>query len=132
MDYELFAYPNSIIDAYNRTIDSTHLFFKVKPENKFGNLILHYEKEKAVPHILHLIKNGAVLEEIYITEKTKTINFPNLTTGNYSLKSISDANNNSVWDTGNYLNSQQPEKVKLYEDKIEVKAGWDVDLTWKN
>ena len=131
VDYELFAYPNAFVDAYERTIDSTHLFFKVKPENKFGNLILHYEKESSVPHLLHLIKNGTVLEEIYITEKTKTINFKNLATGNYLLKSIFDANKNNIWDTGNYLNNKQPEKVKLYEGKIEIKAGWDVDLTWK-
>ena len=132
VDYELFAYPNAFIDAYSRTIDSTHLFFKVKPENKFGNLILHYQKETELPHILHLIKNGTVLEEIYIVEKTKTLTFSNLSVGNYTLKTIFDANNNKNWDTGNYLNILQPEKVKLFEDKIEIKAGWDVDLTWKN
>jgi len=132
VDYELFAYPNAFVDAYNRTIDSTHLFFKVIPENKFGNLVLHYEKETTFPHILHLMKNGKVLKEIYVETSTKEISFPNLATGNYSLKSIFDVNNNKTWDTGNYLNNLQPEKVKLFEDKIEIKAGWDVDLTWKN
>ena len=78
------------------------------------------------------MKNGKVLKEIYVETSTKEISFPNLATGNYSLKSIFDVNNNKTWDTGNYLNNLQPEKVKLFEDKIEIKAGWDVDLTWKN
>ncbi len=131
VDYELFAVPHSIVDIYNRTIDSTHLFFKIKPQNKYGNLILHYEQKTDIPHIIHLIKNGKVMEEIVVSEKTKTLNFKNLPTGNYTLKSIFDSNRNAYWDTGNYLKNKQPEKVILYEGEIKIKAGWDVDLIWK-
>lgn len=132
MNYDLYLYPNSIKDIYNKVTDSAHLIFSIIPTNEYGSIILHYEKGIDHQQIIQLIQKGKVLEEYIIDSKTTTIEFKHLSPGDYKLKAINDANNNNRWDTGDYLLKTQPELVKLFEDKINLKAGWDLDLTWKN
>ena len=133
VDYELYLYPNLVIDRYDTGNDSAHLFFSIIPMNKYGNIVLHYEREvNKNQQIIQLLKDNIVLEEHIVDSKTKTFEFRDLAPGNYQLKAINDSNNNGKWDTGDYLLRNQPELVKLFEDKIDLKAGWDLDLTWLN
>ena len=39
-------------------------------------------------------------------------------------------NGNGKWDPGKYLQHRQPEKVIIYDEKVEVKANWDLELVW--
>jgi hypothetical protein len=43
---------------------------------------------------------------------------------------VVDANGNGKWDPGKYLQHRQPEKVIIYDEKVEVKANWDLELVW--
>ena len=133
INYELYLYPNAVTDLYSKVNDSAHLFFNIIPMNKYGNIILRYERElNENQQIIQLIKEGIVLEEHFIKRNAEFLEFKNLLPGNYKLKIIEDINNNGRWDTGDYLLRKQPELVKLFEDEINLKAGWDLDLTWKN
>ena len=40
-------------------------------------------------------------------------------------------NKNGKWDTGNYLQKIQPEKVIYYDGSINIRSNWDLDLEWK-
>ena len=48
----------------------------------------------------------------------------------YRLKVVEDINSNTEWDTGNYFQKSQPEKVLYYPEPITVRANWDVDVAW--
>ena len=132
-EYELLINPNAFEDHYNTVNDSAHLFFSIVPAKLYGNIVLHYERsQEDNQHLVQLTQDNVVLEEFVVKEKLATIKFENLPAGSYQLKVINDKNNNGKWDTGDYLTRKQPELVQVFEDKIELKAGWDLDLTWKN
>ena len=42
---------------------------------------------------------------------------------------IEDLNKNDIWDTGNYLNKVQPEKVYYSNFELDVRANWDFNET---
>ena len=132
-NYSITILPNAFEDLYGRTNDTINLFFTTIPANQYGSLILNYEKENnETQHIIQLVKDDKVINESIVNQGKETIEYKNLMPGNYQLKTIEDQNNNGKWDTGNYLLRKQPELVKLFEDKIDLKGGWDLDLTWKN
>lgn len=132
INYELHALPNAFKGLYGAINDSVHIFFSLIPSNKYGNLILNYEHQDSNQHIIYLMKEDKVLKEIMVNTKAKKIEFKNLEPGAYQLKAIVDTNKNKRWDAGSYAKKLFSEKVYLFEEKIELKAGWDLDLTWKN
>ena len=73
-------------------------------------------------------------ENIYretILDAGQTINYDYLHPQQYKLKLIYDDNKNGKWDTGNYLQKVQPEKVIYYTGTITIRSNWDLDLEWK-
>ena len=50
--------------------------------------------------------------------------------GSYYLRLWVDANRNGKWDTGNVLDSIQPEEVYYYSKRLDLKANWDVENNW--
>jgi len=45
----------------------------------------------------------------------------------YSLRVIVDDNKNNKWDTGDFLNKIQPERIIYLPQKIELRANWTVN-----
>ncbi|MCT4581872.1 MAG: Ig-like domain-containing protein [Flavobacteriales bacterium] len=132
VSYEMWAYPNAFKGYYGATNDTIHLYFNLIPSNKYGQLILNYERQDKQQHIIQLLKNETVLEEVLVLDAKKEVVFKDLTPGAYQLRVVVDQNKNARWDPGVYSKKVFPEPVFLFEDKIELKAGWDLDLTWKN
>ena len=91
-----------------------NVFFKVNVQNDaYVELLGSGEKVlRTVP-----VKNG-------------TFELLNVTPGQYYLRLTIDANGNGKWDTGNYLDHQQPEEVYYYPKKLRLRANWDLDENW--
>ena len=51
----------------------------------------------------------------YIVEDDKTLPFPYLKAGKYSIRITEDLNRNGIVDTGILLEHKQPEKVRFYK-----------------
>jgi hypothetical protein len=50
--------------------------------------------------------------------------------GEYEIRILYDANDNGVWDGGQFFGKhQQPEKVQSVRKKLTVKANWDNEVT---
>ena len=62
--------------------------------------------------------------------KRQTYSFDLIRPGKYSFRLIEDLNENSRWDTGNYLKKIKPEPVYYYKGEIEVRANWDLNETF--
>jgi len=55
--------------------------------------------------------------------------FDDLTPWRYRIVAIVDANRNGLWDTGNFTERLQPERVVTYPQTIEAKPGWEQEIT---
>ena len=78
--------------------------------------------------IFQLLQNNKVVREIYFSNKPYLID--SIVPGEYQLKYITDNNQDSVWNTGNWENKIQPEKVYNYPSEITIRSNWDLELEW--
>lgn len=78
--------------------------------------------------IFQLLQEEKVIREAYFTDRPYIID--NIVAGRYNLKYIEDANQDSVWTTGNWHNKLQPEKVVNYPEEIIIRFNWDLNLDW--
>ncbi|MDE6197802.1 MAG: hypothetical protein K2F91_08060 [Muribaculaceae bacterium] len=50
--------------------------------------------------------------------------------GTYYARLFIDSTPNGKWDTGNPVDSTQPEEVYYFAKKLELKKNWDIEQTW--
>ena len=126
MNYKLDVFPKGIIDLYKTTNDTLNYQLKTLTIEDYGNIILDLKKETVDPVIIQLLDNGEVVKTKYIATSQKVV-FELLTPKKYTVRAIIDNNNNKVWDTGNFLLKQQPEKIIYFEKVFELRANWDMN-----
>ena len=76
------------------------------------------------PVIIQLIETNDKTVAQEIKSNSETISFKYLTPKKYKIRIIYDTNNNGKWDTGSYLQKQQPEPVDYFSEIQEVRANW--------
>lgn len=115
----------SIYGRHNDTYESS---FQIKKKEEYGHLYINIEgvTEPAFVELLNAddqpvrkgkVKDGGVL-------------FTNLQPEKYYARLIVDANENGIWDTGNYAEKKQPEIV-YYSPKVYVmRENWEIEETW--
>ncbi|MDR2423344.1 MAG: Ig-like domain-containing protein [Prevotellaceae bacterium] len=125
--YEITIMPEAFVDIYSITNDTITKVFETADPEKFGELTLELHNNHAnKQYIAQLIKDKRIVQERPLT--TKTV-FRYLAAGEYSMRMIEDANANGKWDTGNYLEKRQAERVVFLfsgvNDALEVKTNWE-------
>jgi hypothetical protein len=96
----------------------------------FGNLSLTLEGPVVYPLIVQLTdEKGATKKELFAMKPT-VFEFSNIEPGKYLIRVIFDGNGNQKWDTGNYLQKIQPERVVYYPNPVEVRANWEMEQTF--
>ncbi|MCU0433711.1 MAG: Ig-like domain-containing protein [Bacteroidia bacterium] len=130
--YKLVVLPNTITDWFGqRNKDTLTLNFRPKTPDDCGNLKVTTKNFKPGNYILQLLnEKGAVVSESKIAGD-QSITFNYLYPGQYSLRLITDSNQNGRYDSGNYFEHRQPEIVKIYGGSVKIRAGWDLDVDWK-
>jgi hypothetical protein len=125
--YHFCAYPGAFIDYYDATNDSLETEFSVREEEYYGSLIVKPDTV-LMPMIFQLLNtNDELLEEQLVNEKQE-LTFDFLEPSNYKLKLVYDRNANGEWDTGDYSEDKQPEKVQYYEGDINIRANWELGI----
>lgn len=124
--YKLFLEPGAFHDIYNKTNDSININFQVNKEDYYGSVVLNISGVEA-PGILQLIKGkNNVIRNIPVLEDGE-FRINRLEPSGYLFRYIFDSNNNGKWDTGNYLQKIQPEKVKYFkQEEVKVKSNWEI------
>lgn len=129
-DYTLLIPANTMTDIYGLHNDTIIHSFKTKSTEDYGVIYLSLSPNFEEEYILQLYKDKKL-----ISQKTKVgalkLTYDYLLPGAYKLKLIVDANKNGKWDTGNYLNKKQPERVILYQKEITIRANWDNEINWR-
>ncbi|MCG2460140.1 Ig-like domain-containing protein [Flavobacteriaceae bacterium F89] len=128
--YNMELLPGAIEDFFGTQNDSLTTSLSTGSYADFGNLKLTVEGGIEFPVIAQLTdEKGELKREIQTGDKSE-YEFNNLKPGKYVFRIIFDSNGNGKWDTGNYLERKQPEKVTYFPDVIELRANWEKNQTF--
>ena len=128
--YTMLIPKGKIVDIYGATNDSISLKTKVNTPNDYGAITINLLPATDVtPYIIQLLteKDNVVSEKVYAGE---SVTFSNITPGKYKVRLIVDANANGEWDTGNYWQHLQPEKVYYFPKTLELRNNWEMEETF--
>lgn len=122
--------PDSVFYSFRGyTNDVTKLSFSIADYNEFGNIYITVMIPDDIPQaIVYLTDENDKIKDTRIVRENGEIAFEFLKPGKYKLKAILDKDGNGIWSPGNYLRKIQPEKVIIYNNVLEIKANWDIDL----
>lgn len=129
--YRITALPGAFTDMYAHSNDTLNFRLSTKAYTDYGNLYINLTNVKSFPVILQLLNaKDEVQKEIYHTQADgNQFDFININPSTYYIRVIYDANQNGVWDTGNFLKKQQPEESFIFKKPIEIRANWDYTET---
>lgn len=117
-----------IYSVYDRWNDTYSGQIKFKGEEEYGHLYININDVEPPAFVELLGANDEPLRQA--TMKDGGVLFMNLKPGKYYARLIQDENENGVWDTGNYAEKRQPEKVWYYPGLFDVMANWQLEETW--
>lgn len=124
--YTITALPGAMTDFFGAINDSLSFTTNTKELSDYGNIRFTLTNAKNFPYIIQLTDlKGEVIQERYTTSET-VFDFNTLKPATYLIQIIEDKNGNKVYDTGNYLEKRQPEKVIHFGEDIEVNASWSL------
>jgi hypothetical protein len=86
---------------------------------------------KAGHYIFQLLKADN-LAKAYEQKSTGPCYFKNVEPGTYILRVIVDTNENGYWDIGDFKTKKKPEGVYFFENKIKLKANFQLTDLWIN
>lgn len=132
--YKLIVPEGIVRDIYGQRNDSIQLNFSTSSADEYGSIQLDFIAANKVPYILQLEQKKANkynLIETYKLHSDTLLLIENLTTGDYRIKAIADANGNGKWDTGNYAEKRQAESVFYLPKTLKVKAMWKTEEQWQ-
>lgn len=131
--YALQLLPNAvktIFDVYNK--DTITLGFSTAKTTNFGNLNIAYDFSKTGSSgIFQIFLGDKLIDEMLVNKEPGSVKIEGGKPGEYRLKYILDENNDGEWTPGNYWTKTQPEKVFWYNQKITLRANWDLDVDWE-
>ncbi|MEQ8419412.1 MAG: Ig-like domain-containing protein [Arenibacter algicola] len=129
-NYDLELLPGAVVDFFETENDTISIKLSTKSYADFGNLRLTLDGAVNYPLIVQLTdEKGATVKELFANEE-KVFEFTNIKPAKYLIRVIFDSNGNQKWDTGNYLQRIQPEKVTYYPNVLEVRANWELEQTF--
>ena len=104
--------------------------FHYLKDDEYGNIYITVVPPKGMRQVVIQLtdENGKVLKQECITQEQEVM-FEYLMPAKYKLRAILDADGNGKWSTGNYRRHVQPETIIDYKNVLEIRAGWDVDLS---
>ena len=130
-NYSLLIPDSCVYDRFGTSHDTLNFSMNTTRQEDFGSLKISYKlPDFGYPYLWQLKMGEKVVDERSIQSNGDII-YRYLTTGEYSVKLLHDANANGIWDTGYYPGKRQPEKVSFYNEKIEIRSNWETEVEWR-
>ncbi len=130
-DYQLKIVPKAFVDYRGLINDTLKMDFTTTDNTLYGDIILNIKGLSGVQKIIQLLDNGDKVLQTKFVNQQKQIHFEHLKVSKYRIKLIEDRNANKKWDSGNYEEQRQAEKVKFFPNTIETKQNWTLELDWE-
>jgi len=125
--YEITLLPNALIDFWGNTNDTLVYRASTKKIEDYGNIFLRVLHQSSHSYIIELLKNDKVVRRYDSPVEGNYYKFELIDPGKYIVRLIEDVNENKQWDTGNYIQKIQPEKVIYFWKEIDLRANWDMN-----
>lgn len=128
--YQVQLLPGALTDFFDRKNDTIRFGLATRLKSDYGTLNLTLNNVARFPVIVQLVDDKyRVVAEEYLTEN-KNVFFEAINPGKYFMRIIYDDNKNKMWDSGNFLNRVEAEKIIYYPKQIEVRANWSLNETF--
>lgn len=127
--FELTVPAGAMTDIYGNINDSVKQTFNIQANDFYGSVIMNISGVSSQGIVQLMDAKNKLLQEIRINADT-TLNIGYLKPGKYSFRLFYDNNGNGVWDTGNFRERRQPERMFYFRGEIEAKSGWDIEYGW--
>lgn len=129
--YTILILPGTFTDIFGLTNDSIKLDFKTQEMKFYGTLKLKIDAPPTKGnYIVQLMDEKETVIREKLINKPGTLDFEYLYPNKYKVKLIYDENANGEWDSGNYLEKIQPERVIYNTEVITIRSNWDADIEW--
>lgn len=126
--YTLQLLPAAVTDFYSKENDTLQYKFTTGAYTDYGNLTLSFSNpQNSYPLRIELLNDKEDIFTSVILMENQPIPFKHLPPDKYFVRVIFDENKNGIWDTGNYLEKRQPEKVYYFPTPIDVRANWELN-----
>ena len=123
--YKVQILPEALTDFFGNTNDTLNYSLRTKTYADYANMRVTLVNAK-YPVIIQLIDENGVVKYEQFADKPKGFDFKTIDPSNYFLRVIFDENGNQKWDSGNYLDKRQAERVSYFPRLIdEARANWD-------
>jgi hypothetical protein len=113
---------------YGKWNDSIGTLFKFYSEKEYGNLYVNITGAESAGFGELLDNSDRVVRKSALIEGE--LIFEDLKPGNYFLRYIEDTNENGKWDTGNYAEKRQPEKVYYFNSALTISKYGSHEQDW--
>jgi uncharacterized protein (DUF2141 family) len=120
----------AIFSVYGNWNDSIGVGFRFYSERDYGNLYVRIIGSEGSGFGELLDSSERVVRRSNLIDDELV--FEDLRPGKYFVRYIEDTNENGIWDTGNYEEKRQPEKVYYFHDALPVtrfgshEQDWDI------
>lgn len=129
--YSIRVFPGALTDFFGATNDTLQFSVNTRAASDYGTLNLTLANLDRYPVIVQLVDAKYNLAAEAILKEGNSVFFDEISPNKYFLRIIYDDNNNGRWDTGNFLNRLEPEKIIYYPAQIEVRANWSLNETFR-
>jgi uncharacterized protein (DUF2141 family) len=111
----------------NFTTRTDTLPFQAKKESDYGSLDLKITNLDTNQHPILLLYRDVQIElnQPLLSNRYK---YKLFRPGEYEVRILFDKNKNGKWDTGNYWQKLQPEKIVARKLKLTIRSNWDNEL----
>ncbi len=127
--YEITIKDSTNTDIWTRPNKGLKTSIQMKSSKETGTLSLNIINNSKEQYLIQLI-NGEDKENIIkeiINTKNEMVLFDYLNPLEVRIKLIKDTNKNGKWDKANWLEKTQAEEVAYMEQKITIRAFWDIE-----
>lgn len=131
--YQITIPEGCVRDVYGRlNADALTINTELTKVENYGNIHVQVTlPDSATTFIVQLInEKGDALSQQTVVHSAK-LSFLHLKGGKYSLRAISDTNNDGQWTPGDYYLHRQPEQVYYYAKNLELRENWDISEKWQ-
>ena len=128
--YKIIVPPGLFTDIFDLKNDSIKIDFKTREQKFYGTLKLSPKLPADNEFIIQLLDEKGNILQSNKGVSDESINYEYLAPGNYRLRLVYNTTANEMWDTGNYFQHLQPEKV-IYSVSISIRSNWDMEQKWE-
>jgi hypothetical protein len=133
--YTILFLPKSVNNFFNiANTDTLRQTIQIMKPSDFGRLKVSVKNLDSLAnnrYIFQLLrgKDEIIHSQNFDNEQQSTFNlkFDMLDPASYTVRIILDSNKNGIWDTGDYLAKQQPERI-INSKATSVRADWDNEM----